>query len=208
MRCGFNNDLYVKKQSEKIKKRIKNFDKLYLEFGGKLFDDYHASRVLPGFLPDSKIKMLCELKDITELILCINANDIERKKVRADYGTTYDTEILRLIDIFNDLGLSVNSVVITLFKGQADALKFKELLERRNIKTYIHTPTKGYPTDVDVIVSEEGYGANAYIETTKPLVVVTVESLLLVYLNYIMNINVALKLDIQNLRHFLFGIYH
>lgn len=173
MRCGFNNDLYVKKQSEKIKKRIKNFDKLYLEFGGKLFDDYHASRVLPGFLPDSKIKMLCELKDITELILCINANDIERKKVRADYGTTYDTEVLRLIDVFNDLGLSVNSVVITLFKGQVDALKFKELLERRNIKTYIHTPTKGYPTDVDVIVSEEGYGANAYIETTKPLVVVT-----------------------------------
>lgn len=173
MKCGFNNDLYVKKQSEKIKKRIKKFDKLYLEFGGKLFDDYHASRVLPGFLPDSKIKMLCELKDITELVLCINANDIERKKVRADYGTTYDTEVLRLIDVFNDLGLSVNSVVITLFKGQVDALKFKELLERRNIKTYIHTPTKGYPTDVDVIVSEEGYGANTYIETTKPLVVVT-----------------------------------
>ncbi len=173
MKIGFDNDLYVKKQSEKIKERIQKFDKLYLEFGGKLFDDYHASRVLPGFLPDSKIKMLCELKDMSELILCINANDIERKKIRADYGTTYDTEILRLIDVFTNLGLSVNSVVITLFKGQNDALKFKELLERRKIKTYLHTPTKGYPTDVDTIVSEEGYGANPYIETTKPLVVIT-----------------------------------
>lgn len=173
MKQGFNNKQYVTRQSKKIKEKIKEFDKLYLEFGGKLFDDYHASRVLPGFEPDSKIKMLAELKDITEIVMCINAGDIERKKMRADYGITYDMEVLRLIDAFKNLGLSVNSVVITLYQGQPGATKFKEQLERRNIKTYIHTPTKGYPTDVDVIVSNEGYGANAYIETTKPLVVVT-----------------------------------
>lgn len=173
MKCGFNNALYVEKQSEKIKEKIKKFDKLYLEFGGKLFDDYHASRVLPGFEPDSKIKMLAELKDITEIIMCINAKDIERKKVRADYGITYDMEVLRLIDAFKTMGLNVNSVVITLYKGQKGAEKFRQLLEKRNIKTYIHKPTVGYPTDVDLIVSEDGYGANAYIETTKPLVVVT-----------------------------------
>lgn len=173
MKSGFNNEQYVKKQSEKIKEKIKQFDKLYLEFGGKLFDDHHAARVLPGFLKDSKIKMLCQLKDITEIIFCINAGDIERKKIRADYGITYDMEVLRLIDAFKALGLSVNSVVITLYKGQNGATKFQQQLERRGIKTYIHTPTKGYPTDVDVIVSEEGYGANPYVETTKPLVVVT-----------------------------------
>lgn len=173
MKCGFNSTLYVEKQSEKIKEKIKEFDKLYLEFGGKLFDDYHASRVLPGFEPNSKIKMLAELKDITEIIMCINARDIERKKIRADYGITYDMEVLRLIDEFKNMGLSVNSVVITLYKGEVGATKFRQHLEKRNIKTYIHTPTEGYPTDVDVIVSDAGYGANAYIETTKPLVVVT-----------------------------------
>lgn len=173
MKSGFNNHLYVEKQSEKIKEKIREFDKLYLEFGGKLFDDYHASRVLPGFEPDSKIKMLAELKEITEIIICINAGDIERKKIRADYGITYDMEVLRLIDEFKNMGLTVNSVVITLYKGQPGATKFRQQLEKRNIKTYIHTPTKGYPTDVDIIVSDEGYGANAYIETSKPLVVVT-----------------------------------
>ena len=173
MKKGFNNDKYVDIQSKKIKDKIKEFDKLYLEFGGKLFDDYHASRVLPGFEPDSKIKMLLELKDITEIIMCINAKDIERKKIRADYGITYDMEVLRLIDEFKNLGLSVNSVVITLYTGKESSKKFINQLEKRHIKTYVHTPTKGYPTDVDVIVSDEGYGANPYIETTKKLVVVT-----------------------------------
>ena len=173
MEKGFNNKKYVEIQSKRIKEKIKEFDKLYLEFGGKLFDDYHASRVLPGFEPDSKIKMLLELKDITEIIMCINAKDIERKKIRADYGITYDMEVLRLIDEFQNLGLSVNSVVITLYTGKESSKKFINQLEKRNIKTYVHTPTKGYPTDVDVIVSDEGYGANPYIETTKKLVVVT-----------------------------------
>ena len=173
MKKGFNNEKYVEIQSKKIKEKIKEFDKLYLEFGGKLFDDYHASRVLPGFEPDSKIKMLLEIKDITEIIMCINAKDIERKKIRADYGITYDMEVLRLIDEFQNLGLSVNSVVITLYTGKESSKKFINQLEKRNIKTYVHTPTKGYPTDVDVIVSDEGYGANPYIETTKKLVVVT-----------------------------------
>ena len=173
MKKGFNNKKYVEIQSKKIKERIKEFDKLYLEFGGKLFDDYHASRVLPGFEPDSKIKMLLELKKITEIIICINAKDIERKKIRADYGITYDMEVLRLIDEFQNLGLSVNSVVITLYTGKESSKKFINQLEKRNIKTYVHTPTKGYPTDVDVIVSDEGYGANPYIKTTKKLVVVT-----------------------------------
>ena len=173
MKKGFNNKKYVEIQSNKIQEKINKFDKLYLEFGGKLFDDYHASRVLPGFEPDSKIKMLLELKDITEIIMCINAKDIERKKIRADYGITYDMEVLRLIDEFQNLGLSINSVVITLYTGKESSKKFINQLEKRNIKTYVHTPTKGYPTDVDVIVSDEGYGANPYIETTKKLVVVT-----------------------------------
>ena len=173
MKKGFNNKKYVEVQSKRIKEKINEFDKLYLEFGGKLFDDYHASRVLPGFEPDSKIKMLLELKDITEIIMCINAKDIERKKIRADYGITYDMEVLRLIDEFTNLGLSVNSVVITLYTGKESSKKFINQLEKRNIKTYVHTPTKGYPTDVDIIVSDEGYGANPYIKTTKKLVVVT-----------------------------------
>ena len=173
MKKGFNNKKYVEIQSNKIQEKINKFDKLYLEFGGKLFDDYHASRVLPGFEPDSKIKMLLELKKITEIIICINAKDIERKKIRADYGITYDMEVLRLIDEFQNLGLSVNSVVITLYTGKESSKKFINQLEKRNIKTYVHTPTKGYPTDVDVIVSDEGYGANPYIKTTKKLVVVT-----------------------------------
>ena len=171
-KIGFDNEKYVKLQIETIKERIKKFDKLYLEFGGKLFDDYHAKRILPGFELDSKIRLLIELKDQAEIIFCINAKDIEKKKIRADYGISYDNEVLRLVSIFRKLGISVNSVVITLYKGQPSALKFKEKLESMGVKTYIHTPTKGYPTDVDTIVSEEGYGANPYIETTKPLVVV------------------------------------
>ena len=172
MKKGFDNELYVKSQIETIKERIKMFDnKLYLEFGGKLFDDHHAKRVLPGFELNSKIRLLEELKDQCEIIFCINAKDIE-KKIRADYGISYDMEVIRLINIMNKLGISVNSVVITLFKGQNSVDRFREKLDSMGIKSYIHTPTKGYPTDVDVIVSEEGYGANPYIETTKPLVVV------------------------------------
>ncbi len=172
MKKGFDNELYVKSQIETIKERIKMFNnKLYLEFGGKLFDDHHAKRVLPGFELDAKIRLLEELKDQCEIIFCINAKDIE-KKIRADYGISYDMEVIRLINIMRKLEISVNSVVITLFKGQSSVNRFKEKLEGMGVKTYIHTPTKGYPTDVDVIVSEEGYGANPYIETTKPLVVV------------------------------------
>ena len=171
-KIGFDNELYVKSQIETIKERIKMFDnKLYLEFGGKLFDDYHAKRVLPGFKLDSKIRLLEELKDQCEIIFCINAKDIE-KKIRADYGISYDMEVIRLIEVFRKLGILVNSVVITLYKGQSTALRFQEKLENMGVKTYFHTFTKGYPTDVDVIVSEEGYGANPYIETTKPLVIV------------------------------------
>lgn len=171
---GFDNEKYVKTQIETIKKRIKLFDnKLYLEFGGKLFDDYHAKRVLPGFELDSKIRLLKELKDDTEMIFCINANDIERKKIRADYGISYDEEVIRLIHIFRNLKIDVNSVVITLYNGQSSVSKFRKRLESLGVKSYIHTYTKGYPTDVEVIVSEEGYGSNPYIEITKPLVVVT-----------------------------------
>lgn len=174
MKKGFDNDLYLKIQSERIKERLEKFNnKLYLEFGGKLFDDYHAMRVLPGFESDSKIRMLLELKDICEIVFCINAGDIERNKIRADYGITYDMDVLRLIDQLKSLGLQVNSVVITLYKGQPRAESFKRKLEARGMKAYIHTPTKGYPTDVETIVSEEGYGKNPYIETTKPLVVMT-----------------------------------
>ena len=173
MKIGFDNEKYLKLQSENIKKRIKKFDKLYLEFGGKLLDDYHAVRCLPGFQYDSKLQMLKELKEDLEIIICINANDIERHKIRADYGITYDTEVLRLITNIKTYGIDVNSVVITLYKGQKSADTFIKKLKDKKIKTYIHTPTKGYPTDVDTIVSDEGYGANPYIKTTKKLIVVT-----------------------------------
>lgn len=169
---GFDNELYLKIQSENIRKRFKLFDKLYLEIGGKLFDDTHASRVLPGFKSDAKINMFRELKDELEIIFCINANDIERNKTRAEHGITYDVEVLRLIDNLQNLGFSINSVVITLYNNQASVDKFIKKLESHNIKTYIHKFTKGYPTDVDTIVSEEGYGANPYIETTKKLILV------------------------------------
>jgi len=173
MKQGFDSETYLKVQSEKIEERIGMFDKLYLEFGGKIFDDYHAARVLPGFQPDAKIKLLEKLKDISEVIFCINANDIEKSKIRADYGISYELELIRLIDNLQNLGISINSVVITLYKEQSGVERLKNLLKTRNVKTYIHTPTKGYPNDVETIVSEEGYGKNPYIETTKKLVVVT-----------------------------------
>ena len=172
MKKGFDNAKYVKIQSAKIRERFGLFDKLYLEVGGKLFDDSHAARVLPGFKNDAKINMFLELKDDLEIIFCINAGDIERNKTRGEYGITYDTEILKLINNSKKLGFTVNSVVITLYKNQVSVDKFIKKLNRNGIKTYIHTFTKGYPTDVDTIVSEEGYGANPYVETTKPLILV------------------------------------
>lgn len=173
MKCGFDSNKYYKLQSKTIKERFKLFDKLYLEVGGKLFDDYHAARVLSGFKADSKINMFKELKDDLEIIICISANAIEKNKVRAEYDITYDLEVIRLINNFRNLGFLVNSVVITLYNHQSSTDKFIKRLEKENIKTYIHTYTKGYPTDVDTIVSEEGYGANPYIETSKRLVIVT-----------------------------------
>ena len=172
MKKGFDNKKYIKIQSKKIKERFKLFDKLYLEIGGKLFDDYHASRVLPGFEPDAKINMFKELKNDLEIIFCINAGDIERNKTRAEFGITYDMEVMRLIDNLVSLGFLINSVVITLYNNQTSVDKFINKLERHGIKTYIHKFTKGYPSDVDTIVSEEGYGVNEYIETTKKLVLV------------------------------------
>ncbi|MFC1570861.1 DUF1846 domain-containing protein [Candidatus Omnitrophota bacterium] len=148
-------------------------DKLYLEFGGKIVYDYHASRVLPGFAPDVKMQLLEKLKDKAEIIMCIYAGDIERKKVRADFGITYDVDAMRIMDEFTDRGLKVAGVVITRFSGQPSAKVFKNQLERRGVKVYTHAFTKGYPTDVDMIVSDEGYGANPFIETERPLIVVT-----------------------------------
>jgi len=173
MKKGFDSELYLKIQSEKIEERIKMFDKLYLEFGGKILDDYHASRVLPGFEPDAKIKLLEKLKDITEVIFCINANDIEKNKIRADYGISYELELIRLIENLQKLEISINSVVITLYNGQNGVEHLINLLKKRDVKVYLHAPTKGYPNDVELIASEDGYGKNPYIETTKKLIVVT-----------------------------------
>ncbi len=174
MKIGFDNKKYLEMQSAKILERISMFgDKLYLEFGGKLFDDYHASRVLPGFEPDSKIKMLSQLKDKAEILIAINANDIEKNKTRSDLGITYDIEVLRLIDIFRSRGFYVGSVVLTRFAEQPSAAAFKKRLENLGIKVYKHYPIEGYPSEVEKIVSEEGYGKNEYVVTTRPLVVVT-----------------------------------
>lgn len=173
MKQGFDSELYMQKQKEQILKRISQFGKLYLEFGGKLFDDLHAARVLPGFDKAAKIKLLTSLKDEAELIICISAGDIERNKIRADYGITYGTEVARMIDNISNQGISINSVVITMFEDQQSAIAYKSKLENRGIKVFLHRKTKGYPHDVDTIVSDSGYGANPYIPTTKPLVVVS-----------------------------------
>ena len=173
MKKCFDAEKYLKIQKKKIKERIKMFDKLYLEFGGKLIDDQHAARTLPGFLPDLKIRLLQEFKDDAEVILCINANAIEHSKIRADHMISYETEVLRLIEFLRSKGIIVDSVVITLFDGQKKAKDFAEKLKDYHITPYFHTFTKGYPTDVDTIVSDEGYGANPFIKTTKPLVVVS-----------------------------------
>ncbi len=173
MKKGFDHEKYLEEQSKYILERVNNFDKLYLEFGGKLFYDLHAKRVLPGFDENAKIKLLKKLKDNVEVIICLYAGDIERNKIRGDFGVTYDMDVMRLIDDLRDNGLLVNSVVITRYNNQPSATMFMQKLERRNIKVYIHRATKGYPTDVDTIVSEEGYGQNPYIETSKKIVVVT-----------------------------------
>lgn len=174
MQIGFDNEKYLKIQSERIKERIGHFEgKLYLEFGGKLFDDFHASRVLPGFEPDSKLRMLLQLKDESEVVIAISAEDIERSKKRGDLGITYDEDVLRLIGNFQDRGLMVSSVVITRFAKSPAVNQFKQRLERKKIKVYRHYSIEGYPNNVAFIVSDKGYGKNEYIETTKPLVIVT-----------------------------------
>ena len=174
MRIGFDNQKYLSMQSEHIMERLARFGgKLYLEFGGKLFDDYHASRVLPGFAPDSKVRMLLQLKDKAEIVIAINAADIEKNKVRGDLGITYDLDVLRLIDAFRGIGLYVGSVVLTQYRGQSAADAFQRRLEQLDIKVYRHYPIPDYPNDIDTIVGDEGYGRNEYIETTRSIVVVT-----------------------------------
>lgn len=173
MKIGFDHNKYLQEQSEYILERVNNYDKLYLEFGGKLLFDMHAKRVLPGFDENAKIKLLHKLKDKVEIVICVYAGDIERNKIRGDFGITYDMDVLRLIDDLREYDLDVNSVVITRFDHQPATTVFINKLERRGIKVYKHSATAGYPTDVNTIVSDEGYGKNPYIETTKPIVVVT-----------------------------------
>ena len=174
MKIGFDNEKYLKMQSEHIRERISKFgNKLYLEFGGKLFDDYHASRVLPGFEPDSKLRMLMQLSDQAEIVIVISAADIDKNKMRGDLGITYDTDVLRLIDAFTERGLYVGSVCITRYAGQESADLFRQRLENMGIRVFLHYSIPGYPSNTSLIVSDEGYGKNKYIETTRPLVVVT-----------------------------------
>ena len=174
MQKGFDNEKYISLQSERIRERIAQFGgKLYLEFGGKLFDDFHASRVLPGFEPDSKIRMLKNLSADAEIIIAISADDIEKNKVRSDLDITYDEDVIRLIGVFRSLGFYVGSVVITKYAGQHAADFFRQRLAQIDVRSFLHYPIEGYPLDVEKIVSEEGYGKNDYIETERPLVVVT-----------------------------------
>ncbi|HNX36291.1 MAG TPA: DUF1846 domain-containing protein [Kiritimatiellia bacterium] len=173
-KIGFDNDKYLSEQTEEILRRAEqNGNKLYLEFGGKLMHDMHAARVLPGYDPNVKLRLLQQLKDKAEILLCIFAGDIERKKMRADFGISYDTDALKLIDGLRSWGLLVRAVVITRFSGQHAAKQFRARLEHRGVKVYYHYVTQGYPADVDTIVSEEGYGANEFVETERPIVVVT-----------------------------------
>ena len=160
MKQGFDHEKYLREQSEFILERVNSCEKLYLEFGGKLMEDMHAKRVLPGYDPNAKLKLLEKMKDQVEVVICVYAGDIERNKVRADFNITYDMEVFRLIDDLRSYQLDINSVVITRYEQQPAATQFMNKLNRRGIKTYIHRATKGYPTDVDTIVSDEGYGAN------------------------------------------------
>ena len=173
-RIGFDNDKYLSLQTERILKRVEQFGgKLYLEFGGKLFDDYHAARVLPGFQPDSKMRMLLKLRDQAELVVAISADDIEKSKRRGDLGITYDMDVMRLIDAFREFGLYVGSVVMTRFRGQHNAEVFQHKLEAMGVRVYRHYPIDDYPSNIPLIVSDEGFGKNDYIETTRPIVVIT-----------------------------------
>ena len=173
-KIGFDNEKYLKMQSEHIRERIAQFgDKLYLEFGGKLFDDYHASRVLPGFKPDSKLQMLLQLKDEAEIVIVINSDDIEKNKIRGDLGITYDVDVIRLFNVFTKIGLYVSSVVLTRYDNQPTADAFQSRLEALGIKVYHHYSIKGYPSNLNYIISDEGYGRNDYIETSRKLVVIT-----------------------------------
>ncbi len=174
MKLGFDNEKYLRMQSEHIRQRIAQFGgKLYLEFGGKLYDDHHASRVLPGFQPDSKLRMLLQLKDQVEVVIAINADDIEKNKIRGDLGITYDRDVIRLLDVFRSFGLYVSSVVLTRFREQSIAKAFQARLEGLGVRVYHHYAIEGYPANIAHIVSDEGYGKNEYIETTRELVVVT-----------------------------------
>jgi uncharacterized protein (UPF0371 family) len=171
---GFDNEKYLREQTSAILERVNRFNhKLYLEFGGKILHDYHASRVLPGFDPNVKMRLLQLLKDKIDVVLCIHAGAIERNKVRADFGITYDADTLKTIDDFREWGLDITAVVITRYQNQSPAKAFKNKLELRGIKVYLHYPTRGYPTDIDLIVSDQGYGANEYIQTENPIVIVT-----------------------------------
>ncbi len=173
-KIGFDNQKYLELQSKHIIERIAQFGgKLYLEFGGKLFDDFHAARVLPGFAPDSKLQMLLQLKEQAEVVIVINASDIEKNKVRGDLGITYDLDVMRLIDAFREVGLYVGSVVLTRYESQSGAVLFEQKLKSLGVKVYRHYPISGYPYNVEGIVSEEGFGKNDYIETERELVIVT-----------------------------------
>lgn len=173
-KTGFDNEKYLQEQIHFILERMRQSDgKLYLECGGKLLFDYHASRVLPGFDPNVKMRVFQSFRDQIDVIICIHAGDIERRKMRSDFGITYDTDVFKMIDDFAAWGMNVSRVLITRFKGESTALQFKDRLERKNIKVYLHKPTLGYPANVDLIVSDQGYGANPYIETDRPVVVVT-----------------------------------
>ena len=212
MRIGFDNEKYLKMQSEHIRNRIGKFgNKLYLEFGGKLFDDYHASRVLPGFAPDSKLRLLKELSSQAEIVIVISAKDIEKNKIRGDLGITYDTDVLRLIQTYKDQGLYVGSVTITQFSGQESALLFKNRLEKLHIPVYLHYLIPGYPSNIPLIISDEGYGKNDYIKTSRPLVIVTAPGPEAarwqhVFPSFITSINGAFLRDMQNSRRSLYGI--
>jgi len=174
LKIGFDNEAYIKEQTISILERVDHFhEKLYLEFGGKIMYDYHASRVLPGFDPNVKMRLLQELRDKIDIILCVHAGDIEKKKIRADFGISYDSDALKTIDDFKEWGLEITAVVITRYQEQPQATSFKNKLERNGITVYTHGYTKGYPMDVDLIVSDQGYGANPYIETKNPIVIVT-----------------------------------
>ena len=212
-KIGFDNNKYLKMQSEKIKERISQFGgKLYLEFGGKLFDDFHASRVLPGFAPDSKIRMLTELKDQAEIIIAVNSADIEKNKVRGDLGITYDLDVLRLIDAFRGFGLYVGSVVLTRYVPTQSVESFKTKLENLGIRVYKHYDIKNYPYDIEYIVSDMGYGKNEYIETQRSLVVVTAPGpgsgkMATCLSRYITSTKRVLRLDMLNLKPSQSGIF-